>query len=94
MTEKTKYEITLKKEVLREFASHIHADYCHYMNDFGIDSMDKSNVVSLLASDAFALKDEISIHCKNLEDLKIVEAKLQHIKHVLERLNNVNYRIS
>jgi hypothetical protein len=86
MTGSLDYDITFKQEILREVAASVRADYSRYMYQAGIDYQDKDNLVVMLANDAFSLKEYVLTDCKTLDDLRIVEGKLQGLKSIVERL--------
>jgi len=79
------YKKILKKEVLNEFAAEIHAEFLHYIIRNNIDSVDTTNLIVLLASDAFQAKDDV-FDCKTLEELLLVEGRLRYLKSVIGRL--------
>ena len=79
------YEVTLKMEVLREFAASIHASYSRYMDKHGIDIEDETNPVNLNDSEIFAAKDSILL-CNTLDELKVYEIRLKELRDEIKRL--------
>ncbi|MCL2046696.1 MAG: elongator complex protein 4 [Oscillospiraceae bacterium] len=88
-TDKSKiYERTFKKEILIEFASSIHASFCHYMDRNNIDFMDTTNIIAMLASDAAQSKNDI-LDCPNIEGLSPIDNYLQYLQSVILRLREI-----
>jgi hypothetical protein len=80
------YNVTLKKEVLSEFAAGLLAKYWRYMDANGIDKNDSSDSTALLAKDISFLKKSILNDCRTLDDLKVVEIRFSYIRSIIERL--------
>lgn len=89
MEEKTSvYEIAFECEILTEVAWSLHARLFHYMDRNNIDEEDKDNIVVMLSEDAGVLINMITHKCRTLDELKIVEGRLQQIRCIIERLEN------
>jgi hypothetical protein len=80
------YEITLEKEVLREMAASIEADYSSYIINNGIDKNDLSNPVVMMSSDITNIKNRIIPTYNTKEDLKIAEGKLRQLMAFIENI--------
>jgi len=80
------YQVTLKKEVLREIAAGVVADYSKYMLNHKISPTDSNNPVTVLVNEVYNLQEDI-IEFRSPELLFAAEQTLQAFKRVLERLS-------
>lgn len=80
------YEITLEKEVLREMAAGIEADYSTYIIKNGIDKNDLTNPVVMMSRDITNIKNRIIPTYDTKEELKLAEGKLRQLMAFIENI--------
>lgn len=80
------YEITLEKEVLREMAAGIEADYSIYISKNNIDKNDLSNPIVMMSCDITNIKNRIIPTYNTMEDLKIAEGKLKQLMAFIDNV--------
>jgi hypothetical protein len=83
------YDVTLRTEVLIEYASIIHARYLQYMIKYGIAHNDTTNPVTVAAREVFASKDAM-LFCDTLEELSEFEARLKMYHKNIEELEEAD----
>ena len=83
------YTVTLKKEVLHEFASSIDASYSRYMRKHGIDWEDETNIVAVNDREVVASKNAM-VFCDTLDGLMAFENRLKELRDTIEALEEVD----
>jgi hypothetical protein len=78
------YEITLRQEVLTEYASSLIANYCRYMDENNISDDDKENDVVQKLNRVSAIMNDILIKYNTTELLDKVKTELKDLKNYIE----------
>jgi ATP-dependent RNA circularization protein (DNA/RNA ligase family) len=79
------YAVTLRIEVLREFASSINASYSRYFIKHDIDRKDRAHPLVINNREVIAMKDNL-LRCETLEELQPFEMRLQELRDVIKGL--------
>jgi len=83
------YTVTLKTEVLREFAASINARYSRYFIKHDIDRKDKTHPLVSSNREVVLAKDEM-LNCETLEELFVFENRLKELRDKIEELEEVD----
>jgi hypothetical protein len=81
------YAVTLKTEVLREFASSIGASYSRYFIEHGIDKKDRVHPLVISNLEVVAAKDNL-LRCETLEELQPFENRLKELRDIIIKLED------
>ena len=81
------YEVTLKTEVLLEFATSINASYSRYFIKHKISKSDSTNPLVANNREVVAAKDAI-LSCNTLEELEVYEWRLKELRDIIQDLED------
>jgi hypothetical protein len=83
------YAVTLRTEVLREFAASIGASYSRYFIKHSIDWKDETNPLVANSWELAAAKDKM-LRCDTLEELQPFENRLKEMRDIIKGLEDVD----
>jgi hypothetical protein len=81
------YAVTLRIEVLREFASSINASYSRYFIKHDIDRKNRAHPLVINNREVVAAKDNL-LRCETLEELQPFENRLKELRDIIIKLED------